>query len=258
MNRKVIVVMPAYRAEKTLEATYRNMPHVYDEVIVCDDAGMDQTMSVSKSLNLTSVRHLKNLGYGGNQKTLYKIALEHGADIIIMVHPDNQYSTTCIPEMISKIEHGAHLVIGSRMKTALKNHMPWWKYVSNRFLTITENLILGTHLSEFHSGLRAYNAHTLAAIPFQTFSDDFVFDSEMIACMRAHGYTISEVDTECFYNDNVSSINFHRSLRYGFETIKTLAKYLFGVYAPHQVIPTGLFMENNVHYEHSMVKIDRN
>ncbi|MBA3706514.1 MAG: glycosyltransferase family 2 protein, partial [Bacteroidetes bacterium] len=243
---KVIIVMPAYKAEKTLEDTYKNLPQVYQEVIVCDDAGGDRTFDVSKSLKLTSLRHHKNQGYGGNQKTLYKLALEHGANIIIMVHPDNQYSTDCIPEMIKKINNGSHLVIGSRMKTALKNHMPFWKYVSNRFLTVIQNFVFKTNLSEFHSGLRAYNAHTLKTIPYQMFSNDFVFDSEMIACIQAYGYSITEVDTECFYNDTVSSINLRRSIRYGLETLKTLLKYMWGTYSPKRLINTGLFAENNV------------
>ena len=143
-----------------------------------------------------------------------------------MVHPDNQYSTTCLPSMIEKVKQGADLVIGSRMASARKNGMPWWKYISNRFLTFLQNLILGTRLSEFHSGLRAYNAKALRSIPYNNFSDDFVFDSEMIVSMRAHNFSITEVETECFYNETVSSISFQRSLIYGCATLKTLLKYL--------------------------------
>jgi glycosyltransferase involved in cell wall biosynthesis len=231
--KNVIVIMPAYNAEKTLARTCEDMPKVYDEIVVCDDASSDGTHEESLRLGLTTIRHERNKGYGANQKTLYDYAVSRGASIVIMVHPDNQYTTACLPDMISKIEKGASLVIGTRMQTARKNRMPLWKYASNRLLTTLQNITFGTSLSEFHSGLRAYDTKALRMLPYHGFSDDFVFDSEMIASMRAYGFSIQEVPTECFYNDSVSSINFQRSLSYGMSTLKTLLLYGFGYYGPN-------------------------
>ncbi len=226
--KDVIVVMPAYNAKKTLEKTCANLPKIYSEIIVCDDGSVDGTFEQSQKLNVTTLRHDCNRGYGANQKTLYDYALAKSPSIIIMVHPDNQYTTDCLPEMVAKIEGGAGLVIGTRMKTALKNRMPWWKYLSNRFLTFLQNRTFRTNLSEFHSGLRGYDARSLASLPYRGFSDDFVFDSEVIANMRGRGYSIEEVPTECYYNKDVSSINFARSVTYGLQTLKTLLRYKSG------------------------------
>ena len=224
-NREVVIVMPAYNAAKTLEITYKNLPKVYDHVILCDDFSMDETLTASRTLGIETISHDVNKGYGGNQKTLYDAALKRDCDVIVMVHPDNQYETPRLPEMIEMIRSGkADMVLGSRMTTARKNGMPWWRLLSNRFLTILQNKAFGTHLSEFHSGLRAYRASLLASIDYHSFSDDFVFDSQMIAAIIAHNYKIGEVEVECIYHDEVSSINFGRSVKYGLETLKTLFK----------------------------------
>lgn len=223
---KVIIVMPAYYAEKTLEVTYAALPRVYDKVILCDDGSLDKTIEISKQLGITSIRHETNKGYGANQKTLYDVAMKEGADIIIMVHPDNQYDTKCVPEMIELIEKGeADIVLGSRMQSALANGMPWWKYASNRFLTFVQNLIFCTSMSEFHSGLRAYRAEIFSKIPYRNFSNGFVFDSEVIAWLLTHRYRVGEVPTNCYYVEGVSSIGLWQSLKYGIATILTILKY---------------------------------
>ncbi len=227
---KIFIVMPAYNAEQTLEKTCLGLPKIYSEIVVCDDGSSDGTYECSKKLKLTSLQHSKNKGYGANQKTLYDYALGKGAEIIVMVHPDNQYTTSNLPKMIEKIERGAAMVMGTRMDTALKNKMPYWKYVCNRFLSSVQNFVFGTNLSEFHSGLRAYDANELRDIPYQAFSDDFVFDSEMIADILRRGKKIDEVPVECFYNNEVSSINFRRSFKYGLETLRTLLSYKLGRY----------------------------
>ena len=228
---KVIIVMPAYNAEKTIEETFRILPRVYDDVLLCDDGSVDMTFENSKKLGITTVQHSRNKGYGANQKTLYSLALEREADIVIMVHPDNQYNTSRISDMIDLVRNGdADLVLGSRMATALTNKMPLWKYVGNRFLTRLQNWVFKTQLSEFHSGLRAYNATLLSRMPIETFSDDFVFDAEVIAWCRAHSYRVGEISTECYYNDTVSSVNFRRSIEYGFATLSTLIRYIYGGY----------------------------
>lgn len=229
---RVIVIMPAYNAKKTLEATIAGLPPIYDEIILCDDASIDGTYELSKQLGITSLRHEENRGYGGNQKTLFREALQRAPDIIIMVHPDNQYETSCLPEMIEllKKDPDIGLVIGSRMKTALKNKMPPWKYASNRFLTVCQNAVFQTDLSEFHSGLRAYRGSALASMPFENFSEGFVFDSEIIASLAAGGDRIGEVATNCYYLPESSSLGFLGSMRYGFLTLGTLGKYLAGKY----------------------------
>jgi D-alanine-D-alanine ligase-like ATP-grasp enzyme/glycosyltransferase involved in cell wall biosynthesis len=230
-KKKVIVIMPAYNAGKTLEATVRALPAQYDELLLCDDGSVDDTYRQSEKLGITTVRHGKNRGYGANQKTLYALALEKGADIVVMVHPDNQYNTEHVPDMVELIrKQSADLVLGSRMNTALEYNMPWWKYGGNRFLTTLQNSVFGTHFSEFHSGLRAYDARLLTRMPLHTFSDDFVFDAEVIAWCVANGYRIREVPTECYYNTSVSSVNFQRSVVYGFATLYTLFRYMYGLY----------------------------
>lgn len=228
---RVIVVMPAYYAEKTLRATYEGLPKCYDEVILCDDESHDNTYLESKVLGITTIRHPKNRGYGGNQKTLYDAALKRNPDIIVMVHPDNQYETTSLPQMIQKIaSREADLVLGTRMSTALKDKMHVWRYLGNRFLTLLQNTTFHTRLSEFHSGLRAYDARVFERMPYHTFSDNFVFDSEVIAWLAENHYTIGEVPTRCYYTKDVSSISLKRSIVYGFGTINTLVRYLFGYY----------------------------
>ena len=223
--------MPAYHAQKTLEKTVECLPPIYDEIILCDDGSQDGTYDLSRKLGLTTLRHNNNYGYGKNQKTLYDNALERNPEIIIMVHPDNQYDASCLPEMINLIRnHGADFVIGSRIKSARQNGMPNYKYISNRGLTFLQNLIYSTKLSEFHSGLRAYRVETLRNIPYNNFSDDFVFDSEVIAWIIAHRLAIAETDTICIYHKDSSSINFRRSFKYGIETLRVLKNYRNGKY----------------------------
>ncbi len=221
-NKKVVVVMPAYNAEKTLLKTYEEVmaQGVVDEVILVDDASPDNTVKVAAKLPLAKVFvHERNLGYGGNQKTCYRLALEEGADIIIMVHPDYQYTPKLIPAMTSMIGNDLyHCVLGSRILGgyALKGGMPVWKYIANRFLTLTENVLIGAKLSEYHTGYRAFSRELLLKLPLGNNSDDFVFDNQMLAQIVWFGYTIAEVSCPTRYFAEASSINFSRSIKYGF------------------------------------------
>lgn len=227
----VVAVMPAYNAAKTLEKTHGELPSdVVDKVILVDDASQDNTPEVARRLGLDVVVHTQNKGYGGNQKTCYLEALMAGADIVVMVHPDNQYDATRVPAMIKPIVEGrADLVLGSRLlggrAVTLKGGMPIWKYVSNRFLTTVENLVLGTRLSEAHTGFRAYSRRLLTTIPFLLNSDDFVFDSEVIAQTVAFGFKIAEVPVPTRYFPEASSVNFRRSVIYGLATLNVARKY---------------------------------
>jgi len=229
---RVTVIMPAYNAEKTLEATMAGLPRVYDEIILCDDASRDQTYQVAKRLHILSLQHSENRGYGGNQKTLFHEALSRQADIIVMVHPDNQYDTSGLSNMIELLETNPDvaLVIGSRMEHALQNKMPRWKYVCNRFLTMCQNAVFRTDLSEFHSGLRIYRAAVLTHMSLDRFSDGFVFDSEIIAWLVASNFKIAEMPTDCYYLPESSSLGILGSIKYGFLTLGTLGKYLTGYY----------------------------
>lgn len=226
-DKKVVVVMPAYNAEKTLLKTYNEVmaQGVVDKVILVDDASPDNTVTVAKNLPLTRVFvHERNLGYGGNQKTCYRLALEEGADIIIMVHPDYQYTPKLIPAMTSMIGNGLyHCVLGSRILGgyALKGGMPVWKYIANRFLTLTENLFIGAKLSEYHTGFRAFSRELLLKLPLANNSDDFVFDNQMLAQIVWFGYTIAEVSCPTSYFAEASSINLSRSITYGFGCLNT-------------------------------------
>jgi glycosyltransferase involved in cell wall biosynthesis len=228
---RVVVVMPAYNAAKTVEKTHGDIPaNLVDKVILVDDASQDETPDISRQLGLDVHVHLQNRGYGGNQKTCYIEALKSGADIVVMLHPDNQYDATRIPLMIKPIIEGkADLVLGSRLlggrAETLKGGMPIWKYISNRFLTTVENLVLGTHLSEAHTGFRAYSRKLLTTIPFLLNSDDFVFDSEVIAQTAAFGLPIAEVPVPTRYFPEASSVNFRRSVIYGLATLNVARKY---------------------------------
>src|SRR5919204_635155 len=228
---RVVVVMPAYNAAKTLEKTHGDLPKdIVDSVILVDDASQDETADIARQLGLHTIVHIQNKGYGGNQKTCYLEALGAGADIVVMVHPDNQYDATSIPRLIKPITDGkADLVLGSRLlggrEQTLKGGMPIWKYVSNRFLTTVENMVLGTHLSEAHTGLRAYSRKLLTTIPFLLNSDDFVFDSEVIAETVAFGFKIAEVPVPTRYFPEASSVNFRRSVVYGLSTLNVARKY---------------------------------
>ena len=230
MSERVIVVMPAYNAAKTLERTYRDLPKdVIDKVILVDDVSQDETVEIARRLGLKVIIHVQNKGYGGNQKTCYIEALKDGADIVVMLHPDYQYDSTLVPELIAPILEGrADMVLGSRFlgEGALKGGMPLYKYVANRFLTIAENLVLGLHLSEAHTGFRAYRRELLETIPFLLNSDKFVFDSEIIAQTVAFGFRIAEIGVPTRYFDEASSVNFENSVIYGFSTLWTLVKYL--------------------------------
>jgi glycosyltransferase involved in cell wall biosynthesis len=230
-NKKVVVVMPAYNAEKTLQQTYDEVmeQNIVDLVIVVDDASRDDTVAVASKLPSTIVHeHLQNLGYGANQKTCYKLALEHGADIIIMVHPDYQYTPKLIPAMASMIANDLyHCVLGSRILggRALAGNMPFYKYVSNRFLTLAENILTGAKLSEYHTGYRAFSRRLLEQLPLEVNSDDFVFDNQMLCQILWLGYTIAEVSCPTKYFPEASSINFFRSLKYGLGCLWTALKF---------------------------------
>jgi len=220
-GKKVVVVMPAYNAEHTLKRTWDEVmaQGVVDHVVVVDDVSRDETVRIARSLPDTTVHvHAVNRGYGGNQKSCYRLALEAGADIVIMVHPDYQYTPLLIPAMTSMIGNGLyHCVLGSRILGgyALEGGMPFWKYVSNRFLTAAENLLLGAKLSEYHTGYRAFSRELLERLPLERNSDDFVFDNQMLAQIWWYGYTIAEISCPTKYFEEASSINFRRSVTYG-------------------------------------------
>lgn len=220
-GKKVVVVMPAYNAARTLRRTYDEVmaQNIVDQVIVVDDASHDETVQIARKLENTIVHvHPRNLGYGGNQKTCYNLALESGADIVIMIHPDYQYTPLLIPAMASMIGNGLyHCVLGSRILGgyALSGGMPVWKYLANRFLTLVENLFLGAKLSEYHTGYRAFSRELLQKLDLRRNSDDFVFDNQMLAQIIWHGYIIAEVSCPTKYFAEASSINLSRSIKYG-------------------------------------------
>ncbi|MCP9234774.1 glycosyltransferase family 2 protein [Lewinella sp. JB7] len=224
-DKKVVVVMPAYNAARTLEQTYREVPRdLVDEVILCDDASGDQTSVLARQLGVEHVIiHSSNRGYGGNQKSLYNKALEIGADIIIMVHPDYQYTPKLIPAMCNIIGERLYpVVLGSRIlgKGALRGGMPRYKYVANRMLTVLQNLLIGYHLSEYHTGYRAFSREVLESINFNANDNDFVFDNEMLSQIIFHGFDIAEVTCPTKYFAEASSINFLRSSKYGFGVLR--------------------------------------
>ena len=224
-NKKVVVVLPAYNAEKTLEQTYREIPlDVVDELILVDDASKDNTYEEAKRLGIDHViKHEHNKGYGGNQKTCYTKALEVGADIVVMLHPDYQYTPKLLVAMISIIGNELYpVVLASRILGggALKGGMPFYKYVFNRMLTLTQNILLGEKLSEYHTGYRAFSKEVLNGIKFKNNSDDFVFDNQMLSQIFYNGFQIAEVTCPTKYFEEASSINFSRSLTYGIGCIK--------------------------------------
>lgn len=222
--------MPAYKAALTLEKTYREIPFdLVDEVILVDDHSPDNTSEVAKALGIKHViRHDKNKGYGGNQKTCYTKALELGADIVIMVHPDYQYTPLLLPAMITIIGNNLYpVVFGSRIlgKGALKGGMPMYKYIANRFLTLFQNIMLSQKLSEYHTGYRAFSKEVLEKVPFHKCDDDFVFDNEMIAQIFWQGFDIAEVTCPTKYFEEASSINFARSSKYGLGVLRVSMRY---------------------------------
>ena len=230
-GKKIIVVMPAYNAARTLPQTYAEVREqgIVDEIILVDDRSRDNTVAVANALEGVRVHeHEINKGYGGNQKTCYRLALEAGADIVVMIHPDYQYTPKLLPAMVSIIANELHpCVLGSRILGgyALRGGMPWWKYISNRFLTLMENILLGAKLSEYHTGYRAFSRSILEAIDLTKNSDDFVFDNEMLAQILWHGFTIAEVSCPTKYFAEASSINFRRSLKYGLECLAVGLKF---------------------------------
>jgi glycosyltransferase involved in cell wall biosynthesis len=227
--QRVIVVMPAYNAAKTLERTYRDIPHeLVSRIILVDDVSKDDTVAVARQLGLDVIIHRQNLGYGGNQKTCYDAALEAGADAVVMLHPDYQYDATCIPALVAPILAGEKdMMLGSRfMGDPLAGGMPRWKYVSNRFLTTVENVAFGLRLSEYHTGFRAYSRQLLESIPYRLNSNDFVFDQEFVAQAVSTKMRIGEIAVPTRYFEEASSVNFRRSVVYGLSTLKVVLRYV--------------------------------
>ena len=224
-GQKVVVVLPAYNAALTLEKTYNEIDRtIVDEVILVDDASKDDTVKVAKAIGVNHIiSHEKNKGYGGNQKSCYRKALEVGGDIIVMLHPDYQYTPALIGPMVSLIANKVYpVVLGSRIlgKGALKGGMPLYKYIFNRFLTATQNLLMWQKLSEYHTGYRAYHREVLLAIPFENNSDDFIFDNEILSQIIFNNYTIGEISCPAKYFEGASSINFSRSFIYGLGVVR--------------------------------------
>ncbi len=231
LNQKVVVVMPAYNAEKTLERTLKEIPFdIVDELVLVDDASKDNTTELAQKLGIRHViRHERNKGYGGNQKTCYNKALELGADIVVMLHPDYQYTPKLITAMVSIIGQGLYpVVFGSRIlgKGALKGGMPMYKYISNRFLTLAQNLMMNQKLSEYHTGYRAYSRKVLETVPYERNSDNFVFDNQMIAQIFYHNFEIAEVTCPTKYFDEASSINLRNSIEYGLGVLGVSFRYM--------------------------------
>jgi glycosyltransferase involved in cell wall biosynthesis len=247
-GKKIIVVMPAYNAAQTLRMTYDEVmaQGIVDLAIVVDDGSQDETVLEAKVLPNSVVHaHKRNLGYGANQKTCYRLALEEGGDIIIMVHPDYQYTPKLIPAMASMIGNGLYqCVLGSRILGgyALKGGMPVWKYIANRFLTFVENILLQAKLSEYHTGYRAFSRRLLEQLPLEVNSDDFVFDNQMLAQVIWYGHTIAEVSCPTKYFPEASSINFFRSVKYGFGCLATALKFRL---AKMKIITSTLFSGHN-------------
>lgn len=230
-NKKVVVIMPAYNAEKTLEKTYNEIyQNFVDEIILVDDFSSDETKEVAKKLDITTIVHKKNLGYGGNQKSCYRAALKAGADIVIMLHPDYQYTPKLVPAIASMMAFGEYdAVIASRMlgNSALKGGMPFYKWISNRFLTEFQNFVIGQKLSEYHTGFRGFTREILEKLPLEDCSDDFIFDNQMLALILYNGYKIGETSCPTKYFKEASSINFARSCKYGLEVLGVSLKYRF-------------------------------
>jgi glycosyltransferase involved in cell wall biosynthesis len=228
-GQRIIVILPAYNAARTLERTYAEIPRdVVDDVILTDDASRDDTATLSRALGIHTLVHDKNRGYGGNQKTCYAQALERGADIVVMLHPDYQYSPRLVTAMAAMIVSGHFdVVLGSRIlgTGALKGGMPLYKYIANRALTFIENLLLGLKLSEYHTGYRAWSASALRRLDLSHCSDDFVFDNQMLALAAWAGLSIGEISCPTKYFAEASSINFSRSVTYGLGVLETGAKY---------------------------------
>jgi glycosyltransferase involved in cell wall biosynthesis len=227
-DKRIAVVFPAYNAEKTLEATVRELPDLVDIRILVDDHSSDRTLEIAKQLGLQTFAHNRNYGYGRNQQTCYREALAAGADVVIMVHPDYQYTPLLVTAMASMVAYGVYdVVLGSRIigGTALRGGMPLYKYISNRLLTAFENLFLRVKLSEYHTGYRAFSRDVLTRLPLRENSDDFVFDNQMLAQCVYFGFRIGEVSCPTKYFEEASSINFRRSVQYGFGVLATTLQF---------------------------------
>jgi glycosyltransferase involved in cell wall biosynthesis len=227
---RIIAVMPAYNAERTLASTLADMPPgCVDEIILVDDGSKDRTVELAREMGLTVLVHPQNRGYGGNQKTCYREALQRGADIVVMIHPDYQYDSRVIPHAVGFIEMDiCDVVLGNRIRSrreALAGGMPLYKYLSNRFLTSVENVALGQNLGDFHSGFRVYRKAVLERIPFEKNSDDFVFDTQFLVQAVRFGFRLGDIPVPVRYFDEASSINFRRSLKYGFSTLGVVGQY---------------------------------
>jgi glycosyltransferase involved in cell wall biosynthesis len=228
-NKRIAVVLPAYNASKTLRRTFEEIPlDIVDDVLLTDDASSDDTVEVARSLGIYTLRHDRNRGYGGNQKTCYTAALARGADIVVMLHPDYQYTPKLVPAMASMLASGHFdVVLGSRIlgKGALAGGMPMYKYVANRALTLFENIMIGQKLSEYHTGYRAWTRGVLQSLPLMRCSDDFVFDNEMLVQAVHHGFRIGEISCPARYFAEASSINLSRSIKYGLGVVRTSVAY---------------------------------
>jgi glycosyltransferase involved in cell wall biosynthesis len=236
-GKRLMVVMPAFRAAQTIEATWRGLPHdIVDKVLLVDDASQDDTEQIARRLGMDVLVHETNRGYGANQKTCYQAALADGADIIVMVHPDYQYEPRLATAMAAMVESEVYdIVLGSRITGggALRGGMPWWKYMANRLLTAFQNLLLGAKLSEYHTGYRAYSRAVLERLNWQNNSDDFVFDNQFLVQGIAAGFRMGEISVPTKYFDEASSINFKRSVKYGLGVLTTSVKgflHRIGVY----------------------------
>ncbi|MBI4036789.1 glycosyltransferase family 2 protein [Candidatus Daviesbacteria bacterium] len=235
---KIVVVMPAYNAQKTLRKTYQDIPKgLVNKVILVDDGSHDKTVQVAQKLGIKTIVHPQNRGYGGNQKTCYTMALNEGSDIVVMIHPDYQYDSSLTKELLRPILKGRFdIMLGSRIRTrneALAGGMPVYKYIANRFLTILENIILGQNLSEYHTGFRAFKKKVLQKVPFHKFSDDFSFDQEILISAIYHQYKIGEIPIPVRYFKEASSTNFGQSTKYGLGILMSLLKYILaqtGIY----------------------------
>ncbi len=255
---KVVIVMPAYNAATTLEKTVQDIPQGFaDEIILVDDSSKDETVSIAKSLGLTVMVHHTNRGYGANQKTCYDEALKRGADIVIMVHPDYQYDSSLAPLLADLIGKGiCDILLGSRVRTrkeCLDSGMPLYKYLSNRSLTILENLITGQNLSEWHTGYRAYSKKVLKRIPYHKNSNDFVFDSQFLIQAAYFGFKIGDLPVPCRYMSEASSINFVRSIVYGMGTMKTLFQFIL---QKLHLMKFALFQSSNREGPDELAKVD--
>ncbi len=231
-NKKIVIVLPAYNAAKTLERTYKEIPFdLVDDVVLVDDVSKDNTIEVARQLGIKHIiQHDRNKGYGGNQKSCYNKALELDADIVVMLHPDYQYTPLLIPAMCSIIANELYqVVLGSRIlgKGALRGGMPYYKYVFNRLLTLTENILIGQKLSEYHTGYRAFSKEVLQSIKYMNNNDDFVFDNEMLSQVFMKNYEIAEITCPTKYFEDASSINFRRSAKYGMGVLRVSFTHLF-------------------------------